>query len=309
MRRQSTTSTACARGCSVNNTVLITGATGFIGRPLAARLRGEGREVVAIGSAQGDIADPATLRPMADRGIGHVVHLAGRTYVPESWAAPRAFFDTNAGGTLNVLEFCRAAGASLTFLSAYLYGIPERLPIAEDAPVRPNNPYALSKHLAEEACRFYSAQHGVAVGIARVFNVFGPGQDARFLIPTILSQLQRDPAVEVRDLAPRRDYVYLDDAVDALAKLAAARPKMATYNVASGTSRSVGDIIAAFQAALGTRKPVIGKSDLRHNEIPEVIGDASRAAADLGWRPKVSFEQGAARLVQESVAANTRLRA
>lgn len=290
----------------MSDAVLVTGATGFIGKPLVARLQRDGLEVVAIGSAHGDIADAATLRPLLNRGIRHVLHLAGRTYVPESWANPQAFSDTNAGGTRNVLEFCRESGASMTFMSAYLYGVPDRLPIAESAPARPNNPYALSKHLAEEACRFYAAQHGVRVGIARVFNVFGPGQDARFLIPTILSQLQREPVVEVMDLAPRRDYVYLDDVVDALAKLAAARPEMAIYNVASGTSRSVRDIIAAFQAALGTAKPVVEKRDVRPNEIPEVIGDASRAAADLGWRPQISFEQGASRLVRESVAANAR---
>ena len=130
--------------------VLVTGATGFIGRALVRRLREDGREVIDLGSRDGDIRRRATLARFLDAGVRCVFHLAGRSFVPDSWTDPGGFLEINVLGTANALEFCRAAGAGLVFVSAYVYGEPEHLPIDESAPVRPNNPYAHSKHMAEQ---------------------------------------------------------------------------------------------------------------------------------------------------------------
>ena len=85
-------------------------------------------------------------------GVDRVFHLAGLTGVPKAWEQPLDFFETNAFGTMRVLDQCRKAGCAVTYLSAYVYGLPQHLPIAEDHPVAANNPYALSKRIAEEAC-------------------------------------------------------------------------------------------------------------------------------------------------------------
>jgi GDP-4-dehydro-6-deoxy-D-mannose reductase len=282
----------------VSDTVLVTGATGFIGKPLIKRLQGEGLNVIAIGSAQGDIADPATLRPFENRDVRYVVHLAGRSFVPESWTDPQGFLRTNVLGAFNVLEFCRRANASLTFMSAYLYGVPDRLPITEDAPALPNNPYALSKHLAEEVCRFYAAHFGIAVTVLRPFNVYGPGQPERFLVPSVLRQLLKAKGVEVLDLEPRRDWLYIDDLIDATAAARRGASGYNVYNLGSGVSTSVAELIRVAQEAAGTALPVTSKSAARVNEINDTVADIGKARTALGWSPRITLHEGIRRCLQ-----------
>jgi nucleoside-diphosphate-sugar epimerase len=281
----------------VNKAILVTGATGFIGRALVHRLRESGREVLALGSSDGDIRQRSTFERFQGASVTAVIHLAGRSFVPDSWADPAGFMETNVLGTTNALEFCRIKGAQLVYVSAYVYGVPQRLPIDEQAPAQPNNPYALSKHLAEQTCQFYAEHLSVPVTVLRPFNVYGPGQDARFLIPSIVRQALEGDEIRVRDLAPKRDFVYVDDVVDAVLKAEGRKSDWAIFNIASGTCASVGDIIQVLQSTLGTSKAVVVEGLGRRNEIPIVIGDASRARAELGWVPEVSLSQGIGRIV------------
>lgn len=272
---------------------LVTGATGFIGKALVRRLARAGRPVIGLGSADGDLAAPETLARLEDRAIGRVFHLAGRTFVPASWQDPGAFYRANTAATANVLDFCRRRGLPLLVVSAYLYGAPEALPIAESAPVRPNNPYAHSKHLAEQLCRFYADELGCDVTIVRPFNVYGPSQPAHFLIPTIVEQaVGASDRIEMEDLAPRRDYVYVDDLVEAMVVAADRISGYHVYNVGSGRSHSVAELVAAVQTAAGTRKPVVDRRRERKNEIPDVVADITRARTDLSWEPSHSLDEG-----------------
>ena len=276
----------------MNKPVLVTGASGFIGRRLAARLEKEGLEVLRLSSAEGDLRQEETWARSRGRSVDHVYHLAGRTYVPESWVNPALFFSTNVLGTANALEFCRQEKASLTFASAYVYGRPERLPVAESAPAKPDNPYAQSKYLAEQLCRFYSEHFSVPVGIARTFNVYGPGQSEKFLIPTVIRQAREAPEIVVQDISPKRDFVFVDDVVDALVRLGQHRPALAIYNIASGTSVSVREVVALVQRVLQTNKPIRELGASRQGEIQEVLGDAGRVRTELGWTPVVSLQNG-----------------
>src|SRR5258706_109713 len=115
----------------------------------------ESVDVISLSSDDGDIADAATLARYHEHEFGRVFHLAGTTYVPQSWEHPLLFYRTNVLGTANVAEFCRRKRIPLTFVSAYIYGNPGSLPITEQCSAVPNNPYALSKFLAEEICEFY----------------------------------------------------------------------------------------------------------------------------------------------------------
>src|SRR5438105_775381 len=193
---------------------LVTGATGFVGRALVRALSQAGHAVNALSRSAGDIADAATWARLP--AVDHVFHLAGRSYVPDSWADPAGFLRANVTGTARALDYCRANGAHLVFVSGYLYGVPKRLPIREDDPADPNNPYALSKFLAEQVCAFHAAAMQVPVTVLRPFNIFGPGQRGEFLIPAILDQIRRGKEICVKDLAPRRDFVFIDDVVAAL---------------------------------------------------------------------------------------------
>ncbi|MGE5838248.1 MAG: NAD-dependent epimerase/dehydratase family protein [Acidobacteriota bacterium] len=270
--------------------VLVTGASGFIGTHVVPRLRAEGHEVFEVHRAAGDVSEPATwaVCPAADV----VLHLAARSFVPDSWASPGLFLRTNVIGTVSALEYCRAHGARLVFPSSYMYGDAVQLPIPESAALVAKNPYALSKKLAEEACGFFAERFDVTVTILRLFNIYGPGQPEAFLVPTIVNQLRGGTEVRVKDLEPRRDYVYVRDVVDAMVKAVAAQRGLQVFNLGSGTSHSVGDLIQMIQDVWGTALPVRSDGVRRPDEVMETVADITRAERELGWKPQFNLRQG-----------------
>ena len=274
--------------------VLVTGAAGFIGRRLCGGLRSSGHTVIELSRSQGDICDPTTLQNVAP--VSHVFHLAARTFVPDSWTDPLAFHAANVLGTCNVLDYCRTHRARLTFVSAYVYGNPARLPVAETDLPRPNNPYALSKCLAERSAEFYALNMGVDVAVIRPFNIFGPGQDARFLVPRVMAQARTRCPIEVKDLSPRRDYLYVEDLVDVLMRTLNARYRFEVFNVGSGRSLSVREVVTAVQQIYGTNLPVVSANESRPNEIDDVYADIGKAERLLGWVPSTSFNAGLERI-------------
>lgn len=278
--------------------VLVTGATGFIGRALVARLRSENREVIALGSVDGDIAAAGTLAGYRGREFRCVVHLAGRSYVPDSWAKPAEFMRVNVGGIENVLEFCRGVQAPLVCMSAYIYGAAARQPISEDVAPQPNNPYATSKHLAEQACESCAEQHGLPVTVLRPFNVYGPGQNERFLVPTIVRQVAEGKAIEVLDLRPRRDWVFVEDVVDAVVAAAQKPGGYRVYNIGSGVSVSVEELIRRVQGLALTELPVRSKGETRQQEIADAVANISKARRELGWSPRTLLSEGLRRCIE-----------
>ena len=278
--------------------ILITGAEGFIGRALVSKLEAKGWQVIPVSYKDGDIASKETLNKFLSNDIGYVFHLAGRTYVPHSWSDPITFYQTNVLGTLNVLEFCRAQTIPMTYVSAYVYGHPCILPIAENDAIVPSNPYALTKRLAEETCEFYARMHKLLITIVRPFNVYGIGQNVNFLIPTILNQtFDLGNEIVVTDLSPKRDYIYLEDLIAALMQTLVDPTGYRVYNIGSGSSLSVQAVIDIIQQAAGTKKNVISRNLIRPEEIIDVIADISRAKIDLGWHPKYSFQDGIAEII------------
>jgi nucleoside-diphosphate-sugar epimerase len=272
-----------------NKSVLVTGADGFIGAHLVRALRAAGHVVVTHTRRQGDIRNCL----LNFEGVGHVFHLAARTFVPESWSAPLGFYEVNLLGTVNVLEYCRASGASLTMLSSYVYGVPSRLPISEDEPLGAFNPYSHTKILAEETGLYYQRQFGVPLTIVRPFNIYGPGQNSRFLIPTILNQAvdPRQAAIVVADLRPRRDYIFIADLIDLLVRTAFRR-EGGIFNAGSGSSWGVGEVIAMVNGLLPVPKPVHANGPMRPDEVIDVIADISRARHEFGWAPQVTLLDG-----------------
>jgi UDP-glucose 4-epimerase len=278
----------------MKNEILVTGATGFLGRHLVVALESQGYTVRQHSSADGDIAR----EPLSMEGVSRIFHLAAKSFVPDSWLNPQAFYETNVMGTVNVLEHCRHNQAALTFISSYVYGQPQRLPIAETHPLAAANPYAHTKILAEDTARFYEERFGLDLVIVRPFNIYGPGQTGPFLIPSIVRQVL-DPTVKeirVQDLRPRRDYIYIADAIDLL--VGTLRPgTKGVFNLGSGRSANVAEIVELANRAAGTGKPVVSAGVERPGEIMDVVADTSRAAAHLDWRPKTPLAEGIAAVV------------
>lgn len=278
--------------------ILVTGASGFIGKALTTKLKSFGYDVVSVDSANGDIANRETLAKFEQQNFSHIFHLAGKTFVPDSWDDPLAFCQTNVLGTINVLELCRRKHIPVTYISAYVYGHPYSLPISEDSPVRPSNPYALTKWLAEEVCEFYASAYDLSVTTVRPFNVYGIGQAVNFLIPAIINQaLDGGREIAVKDLAPKRDYVYLEDLISALLATLKRQCGYRIYNIGTGISLSVQEVIDVVQEVAGTHKKVIGGNEVRSNELIDVVADVAKAEKELGWRPVTDFRAGIAKII------------
>jgi nucleoside-diphosphate-sugar epimerase len=280
--------------------VLVTGADGFLGGHLVAELRRRGVVVVAASRKTGiDIlVDPLPLD-----GVRHVFHLAGRTFIPSSWDDPPGFYLTNTHGTVRVLDQCRHYGCSVSFASTYVYGQPEYLPIDERHPVKAWTPYTFSKIAAEQACRFFAETFGLSVKILRIFNVYGPGQNSSFLIPLIIEQVT-DTArqyVEVQDLSPKRDYVYISDVIEAFLATAVL-PGSVVFNVGSGKSHSVEEVIRLTCEATAIQK--VGKSigTQRPKEVGNVVANISALQLATGWSPRMSLKDGIRQCVTSMVS-------
>ena len=274
--------------------ILVTGATGFIGRHLVPQLRIAGHEVTEANSQSGDIGEESTWSKFQKAEL--IVHLAGKTFVPDSWADPAGFIKCNLQGTVAALNYCKTNDARLVFLSSYLYGNPLTLPIPETAPLIANNPYALSKKLAEEACEFYAENFDLTVTILRPFNVYGQGQPEHFLIPSIIRQVNAGKTIHVKDLEPKRDYVYVGDLIDAIVKAIALRRGLNIFNIGTGLSYSVAELIALIQQVKGTHLDVQASGEVRVGEVMDTRADVEKAKAALNWRPTVSLLEGLSKI-------------
>lgn len=276
--------------------ILVTGATGFIGKHLIPALLKADYEVYGVGSISGDITKAETWSDFPE--CDYLIHLAGRSFVPLSWSDPSGFIRVNLMGTIAALDYCRKYNAKLIFLSSYLYGNPPSLPIAEACPIIASNPYGLSKKLAEDACGFYSASYGVPATILRPFNVYGPGQNENFLIPSIIQQVLNADKVTVKDLEPKRDYIYIDDLISAILKSLNNINGINIFNVGSGISYSVADLIRTVQQIKQSNLPVVSGNERRKDEIMDTIADISKAKRELGWEPQWSLEQGIKKMLK-----------
>lgn len=275
--------------------LLISGANGFIGSHLRKQLPKESFAVSAITRNEGDISQATTWQALPHSDV--VIHLASQTFVPASWQNPVQFMETNSIGTLQALEYCRKNGAAMIYISSYLYGNPASVPIPESAPLFTPNPYALSKKTAEDFCRFYHQCYQVPVTILRPFNIYGEGQHPSFLIPMLIEQAVHKQAFQVKDLHPKRDYLYISDFIQALIACIQLRG-FHVFNIGSGISYSVQEIINLIQKIQHSDYPVFSENVQRPNEIMNTVADIRLAKEVLQWQPYISMEEGLRRLLQ-----------
>ncbi len=270
--------------------VLVTGADGFLGRHISRDLSCRGFNVLVKRRTDGDVTKSATWDkfPASD----FLVHLAGLTFVPASWENPTEFVQSNSISTSHALDFCRKNKTKMIFLSTYLYSSKLRSPIKETDDIDPANPYALSKLFGEQLCSFYARQFGVEVIVLRPFNVFGSGQNSRFLIPSIISQALKGDEISVLDIRPARDYVFIEDLLDAVFKSITSDLRFGIINVGTGVASTVEQLILSLADVIGRKLTIKSSYQERFGEINSTQADILQAKLLLGWQPKWSLSQG-----------------
>lgn len=275
--------------------IAVTGATGFIGAALCNRLISEGYEVISLSRASG--FDLFHTPPEAVPEFDVLVHLAAESFVPASYQRPADFYHVNVLGTVRMLELCRQQQARLVFMSSYVYGRPDYLPIDEAHPLRALNPYGETKIMGEAACRAWTRDFGLETIILRLFNVYGPGQDPQFLIPKMVEQATTGK-ICLQDPRPRRDFVYLDDVVELITRTFALPlpQKTETFNIGSGKSVSIQELLSEIKGHF-PELDITFSGEQRANEVLDTVSDISKAKELLGWTPQYDITAGMAALL------------
>lgn len=292
---------------------LVTGASGFVGRYLTQRLAQEGDVFGAGGPHDGNGYLPVDLRDVDSLNAAFdiaqpdaVFHLAAQAFVPRAIEAPAETYETNVMGTANILAAMRSwqerskRRARLVYVSsAEVYGVqpPERMPIEESRAANPSNPYAASKAAAEALVLGEVRSYGVDAVITRAFNHIGPGQNARFVVPSFAKQLSEiargaEPVLHVGNLEPKRDFLDVRDVVEAYAVLAGSGASGEIYNVCSGTAISVQDILGELIRI--AHVPVEVREDpsrMRPADVPVLYGSNVKLRSATGWSPRIALRQ------------------
>ncbi|MBC7092501.1 UDP-glucose 4-epimerase GalE [Candidatus Bipolaricaulota bacterium] len=302
--------------------ILVTGGAGYIGSHTIKELLRDGREVVALDNlstghrelvlceefVEGDLADAALLRRTFQRyPIQAVIHFAAHTSVPESVADPQRYYRNNVAGTLNLLQAMLAHGVKAIIFSssAAVYGDPVALPIPEDHPTQPKNPYGRTKLVVEEILADYARAYGLRYIALRYFNAAGSDPEGEIgewhepechLIPIVLeAALGKRPHVEVygtdwptKDGTAVRDYIHVSDLAQAhvlaLERMMEGRAGGA-YNLGIGRGYTVREVVETCRRVTGREIPAL-EAPRRPGDPAALVADPSRARRELGWEPR-----------------------
>ena len=287
--------------------VLILGATGFVGRAIfstpPATLRAFGLDLVAP-SGHVEVTDPAAIRSCIDKASPDwVIHLAAQTFVPESFSHPEKTFEVNFFGTLNVLKALKSAefsGRLLYVSSGDVYGVvsPEQLPLSESTPLKPRNPYSVSKVAAEALCYQWSQTEGLEVVIVRPFNHIGSGQSERFVVSDFAKQIveiklgRREARMTVGDIDVTRDFTDVRDVIRAYFLVLERGSVGEVYNVCSGKEQSIRSLLERMREFAGVDVQLeTDPTRLRKQEQRRVAGSYAKLGAATGWKPELSIDE------------------
>jgi len=299
---------------------LITGAAGFLGAPLANSLVAENHSVVGLDDLstgdpkqlvdtvhleRGDINDRPKLWSML-QGVDCVYHLAARVIVPESVLYPREYNTVNVGGTVTLMEAMRDVGVRrVIFISSgTIYGNQRLQPVRESNRPNPRSPYAVSKLAAEYYIRTIGGLWGIETVCLRVFNAYGPGQRLPLtnapVIPYCLRQALDNGTIVIHGHGEQtRDYVYIDDVVEAMVA-ASSVPDInrMIINVGSGKETSINDLVKKVLEITGAKPEIV--TNQSHDSGPSRMrADLAIANKILNFSPKYNLEQGLLKTIEK----------
>lgn len=277
--------------------IAVAGSEGFVGSNVCIQLTAAGHEIILIDVTKGvDLCDAAVVNQIPQ--IDCFIHLANLVFVPASYADPAKFYRVNYLTTLNALEVCRKWNARLVYISSYVYGPPQYLPVDENHPICPFNPYAQTKVICEKMCEGYHRDFGVPVSIVRPFNIYGIGQQGKLLIPEIIGQLKEgNTVIQLKASSPRRDYINVVDVARAIVTCVMSNEPFGVYNACSGESVSVKEITEIINRNLRHKVEFRFAASDRPNEVDESRGSCEKLKG-LGWNLSIGFEEGIIEIIK-----------
>lgn len=290
--------------------VLVTGGAGFIGSHVTKILLDQGHEVIIFDNLSkghedsvdkraklivGDIADPVKTKEALD-GVDSVIHMAGLIVVPESVKDPIKYSQNNVLGSVNLFQSMRETGVKRIIFSssACVYGTPDDLPIKEDAPLHPDNPYGATKASIESFLQAYHANFGFDVTILRYFNPFGPGElhsPETHAIPNFIkAALSRKPIPLFWNGEQVRDFIYIGDLARAHTDVLN-QDGFNIFNVGTETGVKVKDVVDKIFEIIGYDVPIENLGE-RPGDVAANYASSQKLHEAVGWQAKVSLEEG-----------------
>jgi len=300
-------------------TVLVTGAGGFIGSHLTERLLAMGASVRAfvhynsrndpgflaglegesdrLRIVTGEICDPEAVRRAAE-GVDVIFHLAALVGIPYSYQHVHQVVEVNTLGTLNVLTAARENGVRriVHTSTSEVYGTARQVPIDELHPKQPQSPYSASKIAADALALSHHLSFELPVTICRPFNTYGPRQSDRAIIPALIAQALHRDEIVVGNLTPTRDFTFVTDTVAGFIKLAEAdRCLGEEINLGTGEEISIGELAQTIIRLTGRNVELVRSAERMRptaSEVQRLCSNNAKASALAGWSPEVSLEEG-----------------
>lgn len=279
--------------------VFVTGASGFVGQRLMRQLRGAGHDALGT-DREVDVTDSAMIRHALDQYVPNaIVHLAALSSVAISWREPQLCYRLNFIGTRTLLAAAQSSCPKARVLligsaDEYAATAPSTKALDESTPLRPRSPYARTK-AAAELLGVAAAARGQDIVCVRAFNHTGAGQPDDFVVSNFARQVARirlgqQPAVlRVGNLESVRDFLHVDDVIDAYLALLDPNVPAGVYNVASGRATKIQEVLDRLIAIAGIKARIEPDSE-RWRETDWLVGDASRLGLATGWQPKISLD-------------------
>lgn len=295
---------------------LITGGAGFIGSHLTDKLLKGGNQVVVVDDLSEGKKDNLPNNPNLQfyqksildeignlfEGVHTVFHLAALTRPQESIINSEETNLVNVQGTVRVLNFCKENKIKrVVFASTTgLYGTQKKLPTSEVAIPDPMSPYALTKLIGEQYCKLYERMYGLEINCIRPFNVYGPRQNPKgnyaAAVPKFIDALNKNETPWITgDGTQSRDFIYVDDVVELMILMSKSKVFGESFNAGSGESTSINNLYRTISKIMS--------KDIKPNYIapvfepPITLGDITKAQTILGWKPKISLDEGLKRII------------
>lgn len=305
-----------------NKRILITGAAGFIGSHLTKLVLGQFNDCEVIGldnysygvpenlhkcsknpvnrleMIEGDVRDENLVFKLI-KEIDVLVHLAAEPFIPHCFTKAEDFLSTNVIGTMNLLQCSlRANVEKFVYVStSEVYGTAKYIPIDENHPTRPHSTYAATKLAAENLTSTFCKEHDIPTVIVRPFNTFGPRDSHPRVIPEIIRQLSKFKRVQLGSLTPSRDFTYVGDIANGIAKAIAAEEAVGEIiNLGHGQEIRIAELVEMVSEIMGISNFEIEEDVCRKRpfDVERLCADNSKAKKTLNWRPEVSIQDGMA---------------